>query len=125
MYPERVYYEPDTLNYELGKQLKERFGNVPWLPIESHNNINELRSNPNKEFPRMKRYLVIGMRKSLKYTPNHKVSDFLVLYISSGCSAMCLYCYLVCNFNIGSTLPEYNYQYTVKCYINVDLFIYF
>ena len=30
---------------------------------------------------------------------NHKVSDFLVPYTSSGCSAMCLYCYLVCNYN--------------------------
>jgi spore photoproduct lyase len=104
LYPEKVYYEPAVLNYELGKQLKEKFGDVPWLPIESHNNINELRSNPNKEFPRMKRYLVIGVRKSLKYTPNHKVSDFLVPYTSSGCSAMCLYCYLVCNFNKCSYL---------------------
>lgn len=99
MYPDKVFYEPAILNYELGKQLKEKFINVPWLPIESHNNIEELRSNPNKEFPRMKRYLIIGVRKSLKYTPNHKVSDFLVPYTSSGCSAMCLYCYLVCNYN--------------------------
>jgi spore photoproduct lyase len=104
LYPEKVYYEPAVLNYELGKQLKEKFGDVPWLPIESHNNIHELRSNLNKEFPRMKRYLVIGVRKSLKYTPNHKVSDFLVPYTSSGCSAMCLYCYLVCSFNKCSYL---------------------
>ena len=47
----------------------------------------------------MKRYLIIGVRKSLRYTPNHKVSDFLVPYTSSGCRAMCLYCYLVCNYN--------------------------
>lgn len=31
--------------------------------------------------------------------PNHKTSDFLVPYTSSGCIAMCLYCYLVCNYN--------------------------
>jgi len=31
--------------------------------------------------------------------PNHKVSDWLVPYTSSGCRAMCLYCYLVCNYN--------------------------
>ena len=36
--------------------------------------------------------------------PNHKVSDFLVPYTSSGCSAMCLYCYLVCNYNKCSYL---------------------
>jgi spore photoproduct lyase len=104
LYPDKVFYEPAILNYKLGKQLKEKFKNVPWLPIESHNNIEELRSNPNKEFPRMKRYLIIGVRKSLRYTPNHKVSDFLVPYTSSGCRAMCLYCYLVCNYNKCSYL---------------------
>lgn len=104
MYPNKVFYEPAVLNYDLGKQLKKKFKNVPWLPIESHNNIKELRSNPNKEFSRMKRHLIIGVRKSLKYTPNHKVSDFLVPYTSSGCSAMCLYCYLVCNYNKCSYL---------------------
>jgi spore photoproduct lyase len=52
----------------------------------------------------MKKHLIIGVRKSLKYTPNRKVSDFLVPYTSSGCSAMCLYCYLVCHYNKCSYL---------------------
>lgn len=104
MQPEKVYFEPAVLNYELGLQLKEKFANVPWEPIESHNNIEKLRKNSNQEFPRMKRLLILGVRKSLKYTPNHKVSDFLVPYTSSGCSAMCLYCYLVCNYNKCSYL---------------------
>jgi spore photoproduct lyase len=42
---------------------------------------------------------VVGVRKTHKYTENHKVSDWLVPYTSSGCRAMCLYCYLVCNYN--------------------------
>lgn len=104
MHPEKVYYEPAVLDYKLGKQLKEKFSTVPWEPIESHNNIEKLRKNPNQEFPHMKRLLILGVRKSLKYTPNHKVSDFLVPYTSSGCSAMCLYCYLVCNYNKCSYL---------------------
>ena len=79
--------------------LKERFSKVPWVEIENHNNIEELRTNPNAKFAKMKRYLIIGIRKTHKYVPNHKVSDFLVPYTSSGCSAMCLYCYLVCNYN--------------------------
>lgn len=41
----------------------------------------------------------MGVRKTHKYVENHKVSDYLVPYTSSGCSAMCLYCYLVCNYN--------------------------
>jgi spore photoproduct lyase len=102
--PDIVYYEPAALSYPLGRQLKEKFSGVPWQEIENHNNIQQLRENPNSEFARMKKHLVIGVRKSLKYTPNRKVSDFLVPYTSSGCSAMCLYCYLVCNYNKCSYL---------------------
>ena len=47
----------------------------------------------------MKRNLIIGVRKTHKFVPNHKTSDFLVPYTSSGCTAMCMYCYLVCNYN--------------------------
>lgn len=104
MQPTKIFYEPAALNYELGKRLKEQYRDAEWYPIESHNNIEQLRSNPNREFAKMKRYLIIGVRKSLKYTPNHKISDFLVPYTSSGCSAMCLYCYLVCNYNKCSYL---------------------
>lgn len=94
-----VYYEPDSLNYPLGKQLKEQFEMLPWIPIESHNSIKEMQEKSNAEFGRMKRNLIIGTRKTHKYVENHKVSDFLVPYTSSGCTAMCLYCYLVCNYN--------------------------
>lgn len=104
MFYDKVYYEPATLEYELGKILHDKFSDVPWVEIENHNNIEQLRSNSNKEFTAMKRYLIIGIRKTHKYVPNHKVSDFLVPYTSSGCSAMCLYCYLVCNYNKCSYL---------------------
>ena len=95
MFPDKIYYEPDVLNYPLGKELKEKYAAVPWIEIESHNKIDELRSNENAQFANMKRHLIIGTRKTHKYVPNHKVSDYLVPYTSSGCSAMCLYCYLV------------------------------
>lgn len=104
MYPDKIFYEPAALEYELGRQMRKKFQHVPWIPIENHNNIEQLRKNENQEFPRMKRHLIIGVRKSLKYVPNHKISDFLVPYTSSGCSAMCLYCYLVCNYNKCSYL---------------------
>lgn len=94
-----VYYEPDSLTYDLGKKLKEDFGQLPWIPIESHNSIREMQEKPNSEFGHMKRNLIIGTRKTHKYVENHKVSDYLVPYTSSGCTAMCLYCYLVCNYN--------------------------
>ena len=94
-----VYYEPGILSYPLGEKLKEDFGDIPWIPIESHNSIKEMQEKPNSEFGHMKRNLIIGIRKTHKYVENHKVSDYLVPYTSSGCTAMCLYCYLVCNYN--------------------------
>ena len=104
MFPNKIFYEPAAMGYELGNILKNKFPDIPWVEIENHNNIEQLRSNSNKEFIMMKRYLIIGIRKTHKYVPNHKVSDFLVPYTSSGCSAMCLYCYLVCNYNKCSYL---------------------
>ncbi len=104
MFPEQIFYEPSALEYALGLKLKDKYKDVPWIPIENHNNIEELRKNPNKEFAHMKRFLIVGIRKTHKYVPNQKVSDFLVPYTSSGCSAMCLYCYLVCNYNKCSYL---------------------
>lgn len=94
-----VYYEPDSLEYPLGKRLQERYGDLTWYPIDSHNRIPEMQQKANSEFGRMKRNLIIGIRKTHKYVENHKVSDYLVSYTSSGCTAMCLYCYLVCNYN--------------------------
>lgn len=99
MFPDKIYYEPDSLQYELGQHLKEKYSDVPWVPIETHNKIDELRTRPNKDFPSLKQVIVIGVRKTHNYVPNHKVSDFLVPYTSSGCTAMCHYCYLVCNYN--------------------------
>lgn len=104
MFPDKIYYEPGILDYTLGQQLKEKYKEKPWIPIQSHNNIEELRSNPNSSFPAMKQHLIIGTRKTHRYVPNQKVSDFLVPYTSSGCTAMCLYCYLVCNYNKCSYL---------------------
>lgn len=104
MFPDKIYYEPDIFEYKLGKILKEKFSDIPWIEIQSHNNIEELRSKSNMEFGKMKQHLIIGTRKTHNYVPNHKVSDFLVPYTSSGCSAMCLYCYLVCNYNKCSYL---------------------
>ncbi len=99
MFPEKIYYEPTTLDYSLGKKLKEKYKDIKWIEIENHNNIPEMRQKENREFAVMKRSVILGIRKTHKYVANFKSSDFLVPWTSSGCSAMCLYCYLVCNYN--------------------------
>lgn len=107
MKPKKIYYETIALEYDLGKRLKEKYTDVEWIPIKNHNNIEVLRNKGNEDFVELKKYLIIGTRKTHKYVENHKVSDYLVPFTSSGCSAMCLYCYLVCNYNKCSYLRVY------------------
>ena len=97
--PKAIYYEKNIDTYELGKELLEKYKDIPKFKIENHNNIEEMRKKENKEFSNMKRNLIIGVRKTHKFVENHKTSDFLVPYTSSGCIASCMYCYLVCNYN--------------------------
>ena len=97
--PKAIYFENKILEYPLGKELMEKYKEIPKIEIENHNNIEEMRKKENKEFPNMKRNLIIGIRKTHKFVENHKTSDYLVPYTSSGCTASCMYCYLVCNYN--------------------------
>lgn len=97
--PKAIYFEKEIENYELGKELLEKYKDIPKVQIENHNAIEEMRKKENKEFAEMKKNLIIGVRKTHKFVENHKVSDFLVPYTSSGCTAACMYCYLVCNYN--------------------------
>lgn len=97
--PKAIYYEKDIINYELGQELMEKYKDIPKIEIENHNNIEEMRKKQNSEFAYMKQNLIIGVRKTHKFVENHKTSDFLVPYTSSGCTSACMYCYLVCNYN--------------------------
>ena len=104
--PEKVYFENDVLNYPLGIELIDRYTNlgISLTEIDSHNKIPELRELPDSEFVNMKKYLIIGIRKTLRLIPNTRSADFIVPFTSSGCSAMCLYCYLVCTYFKNSYL---------------------
>lgn len=97
--PKAIYYEKNIEDYILGRELLEKYKDVPKVEIENHNSIKEMQKKDNKEFLEMKTNLIIGTRKTHKFVPNHKISDFLVPYTSSGCTASCMYCYLVCNYN--------------------------
>ena len=97
--PNAIYFEKDITDYELGKYLMNKYKDIPKFEINNHNNIEEMRNKPNREFANMKRNLIIGTRKTHNFVDNHKTSDYLVPYTSSGCIASCMYCYLVCNYN--------------------------
>lgn len=89
--PNAVYYEEKVKDFVLGKELLFRYESldVPMFVIENHNNILEMRSKQNVDFPKLKQNLIIGIRKTHKFVPNSKISDFLVPYTSSR-----LYCYV-------------------------------
>ena len=89
--PDAIFYEEKAYEYELGKRLLDTYKNqnIPMVVIENHNNIEQMRKQQNSEFPKMKQNIIIGIRKTHKFVPNHKTSDFLVPYTSSR-----LYCYV-------------------------------
>lgn len=81
--PKNIYYEKEIINYQLGKELMQKYKDVQKIEIENHNNIEILRKKGNKDFPTLKQNLIIGVRKTHKFIENHKTSDFLVPYTSS------------------------------------------
>ena len=81
--PDAIYMEEEIENYKLGKELLEKYKDVPKKIIDNHNNIEEMRKKENKEFCNMKQNLIIGIRKTHKFVPNNKISDYLVPYTSS------------------------------------------
>ena len=52
--PQAIYYEKKIENYQLGKELLEKYKEVPKILIENHNNIEEMRKKNNSEFPKIK-----------------------------------------------------------------------
>ena len=76
--PKGIFYEKEIENYELGKYLLKKYEDTPKVIIENHNNIEEMRKRQNKDFMDMKRNLIIGVRKTHNFVPNHKTSDYLV-----------------------------------------------
>ena len=67
--PDAIFYEEKAYEYELGKKLLNTYKkqNIPMVVIENHNNIEQMRKKQNKEFPYMKRNLIIATRKTHKY----------------------------------------------------------
>ena len=86
--PQALYCEKNIEQYPLGKELLEKYADVPKIMIDNHNNIEEMRKKQNSEFANMKRNLIIATRKTHKFVSNHKTSDYLVPYTSSGCTAI-------------------------------------
>ncbi|GAA4710607.1 spore photoproduct lyase [Brevibacillus fulvus] len=111
--PDLVFFEPQALDYPLGKQLFERY-QAAEIPIRMTTSHNQVRGIPGEtaieQYRNAKRTLVVGVRKTLKFEPSKPSAEY-ALPLATGCAAHCHYCYL--NTNIG-TKPY------IRVYVNTD-----
>lgn len=111
--PRRVFFEPDALEYPLGRELLSRFKaeNIPVTMTASHNRVTGIPGRtPAEAYREAKRTLVVGVRRTLKFSPC-KPSAHYQLPLGTSCSGHCQYCYL------QTTLGKKPY---VRVYVNLD-----
>lgn len=111
--PERVYFEPNALNYPKGEHIYEwaKANNLPILMTSSHNRITDLPGDSEPEKYKMaKKTLVVGVRKTLTFDTSKPSAEY-ALPISTGCMGHCHYCYL------QTTLGKKPY---IRAYVNIE-----
>jgi spore photoproduct lyase len=111
--PSQVFFEPEALDYNLGKHLVEhsRQIKVPVKATSSHNRVTGITGNSaTQKYREAKRTLVIGVRRSKSFQ-TCKPSAHYQLPLATSCPGMCEYCYL------ATTLGQKPY---LRIYVNVD-----
>lgn len=111
--PKKVFFEPDALEYPLGKQLKQHFNkmDIPMQLTTSHNRVTGITGKTAKEkYVKAKSSLVIGVRRTLKFA-GCKPSAHYQLPLVTSCPGLCEYCYL------QTTLGP---KPIIRVYVNLD-----
>ncbi|PGL72422.1 spore photoproduct lyase [Bacillus sp. AFS055030] len=111
--PKLVYFEPQALEYPLGKELKEKFEQMGLEIREttSHNQIRNLPGENDVEKYRIaKSTLVVGLRKTLKFETSKPSAEYAIP-LATGCMGHCHYCYL------QTTLGSKPY---IRVYVNLE-----
>ena len=110
--PHQVFYEPQALDYPLGRNLVDYFRqiNIPVQATTSHNRVTGITGKtPVELYQKAKKTLVIGVRHS-KTFQTCKPSAHYQLPLVTSCPGMCEYCYL------ATTLGPKPY---VRIYVNI------
>lgn len=112
--PKRVIFEKGSLDYELGKQIYDKFKdneNIEIINLTS-NRVKEKIPGEDlyNQYREGKRTLVVGVKKSLKFQ-SCKPSAHYQLPLVSGCMGQCEYCYL--NTKLGD-------KPFIKVHVNID-----
>ncbi|MEF2246945.1 MULTISPECIES: spore photoproduct lyase [unclassified Paenibacillus] len=111
--PRLVYFEPDALEYPLGKELLDKFTKLG-LEIRYTTSHNQIRNLPGESY--LQRYriakstLVVGIRKTLKFDTSKPSAEYAIPF-ATGCMGHCHYCYL------QTTMGSKPY---IRTYVNVD-----
>lgn len=111
--PQLVYIEPKALEYQLGKELKEKFEGmgVEIRETTSHNQIRDLPGDTELQKYRVaKSTLVVGIRRTLKFDTSKPSAEYAIP-LATGCMGHCHYCYL------QTTLGAKPY---IRTYVNLD-----
>lgn len=111
--PKRVFYEPQSLDYDLGKELIEKFQRmgVETVSTASHNRVIGIPGKTAAQaYREAKRTLVIGVRRDSPFQ-TCKPSAHYQLPLVTGCSGMCEYCYL--STNLGK-------KPYIRIYVNIN-----
>ncbi|MEI5906396.1 spore photoproduct lyase [Bacillus spongiae] len=111
--PQLVYFEPKSLEYPLGKMLKDKFEKlgVEIRETTSHNQIRNLPGeNHFQKYRVAKSTLVIGLRKTLKFDTSKPSAEYAIP-LATGCMGHCHYCYL------QTTMGSKPY---IRTYVNTD-----
>ncbi len=111
-YPDEAIFEPEALDFRLGKQLYHDFQSrgIKILTTPSHNRLLVTGADYCQRFHHAKRMVVVGVKRSLAPQPCHPSADYR-LVLNTSCPAKCHYCYL------AATLGERTY---VRLYVNID-----
>ncbi|SEN15241.1 spore photoproduct lyase [Lihuaxuella thermophila] len=111
--PDLIYFEPQALEYPLGKELYDRYKHtgIPVRMTTSHNRITDLPGENDLEKYRIaKKTLVVGVRKTLTFEPSKPSAEYAIP-LATGCMGHCHYCYL------QTTMGNRPY---IRVYVNLD-----
>ncbi len=111
--PDLVFFEPQALEYPLGKQLYAHFEKVgtPIKMTTSHNRVTGIPGDTDaKKYRNAKRTLVVGLRKTMEFDTSKPSAEYAIP-LATGCAGHCHYCYL------QTTLSSKPY---VRVYVNLD-----
>lgn len=111
--PQLVYFEPEALDYPLGRELEGKFEKlgIEMRETTSHNQVRGIPGdNELQQYRNAKSTLVVGLRRTLKFDTSKPSAEYAIP-LATGCMGHCHYCYL------QTTLGSKPY---IRTYVNLE-----